>query len=122
MASSVATEGGGGSFAHVAELPPYAIMNWATAPTASTAPGPILKPAGEHGLAAPHLRPHGRKRGQGGSSEPPPYPDHVLAAGLRGHAIILGPDRVSSRHRNPVVVRGRGIHFGGDAARPMARS
>ena len=84
--------------------------------------GAILKPAGEHGLAAPHLRPHGRKRGQGGSSEPPPYPDHVLAAGLRGHAIILGPDRVSSRHRNPVVVRGRGIHFGGDAARPMARS
>ena len=42
MASSVAAEGGGGSFAHVAELPPYAIMNWATAPTASTAPGLIL--------------------------------------------------------------------------------
>jgi hypothetical protein len=42
MALSVAAEGGGGSFAHIAELPPYAIMNWATAPTASTTPGLIL--------------------------------------------------------------------------------
>ena len=82
--------------------------------------GAILKPAGEHGLAAPHLRPHGRKRGQSGSSEPPPDPDHVLAAGLRGHAVILGPDRVSGRHRNPVVVRAP-IWFQQQRGRPRLR-
>ena len=53
---------------------------------------PILERAGEHGLAAPNLRPQGRKGGQSGSSEPSPYPEHVPAAGLCGHAMIVGQD------------------------------
>jgi hypothetical protein len=63
----------------------------------------ILKPAREHGLAAPHLRPHGRKRGQRGRSEPAPYPDRVLAAGLCGHIMMVGHDPVSGRHRNLMI-------------------
>src|SRR5439155_23621186 len=34
-----------------------------------------------------------------------PYPDHVLGAGLGGHAMILGCDPVSGRHRNLVIAR-----------------
>jgi hypothetical protein len=52
--------------------------------------GPVLEQAGEHGLAGLHFRSHARKCGQSGSSKPPLYPDHVVAARLCGHAMILG--------------------------------
>ena len=85
--------------------------------------GPILEQAREHGLAFLDFRPHGRKGGQSGSTEPPSYPNHVLAAALRGHSMILGHNPVSGPHRNLVIlfVRVRS-YFGGDPARAMARS
>ena len=67
--------------------------------------GPILEQAGEHGLAAVALTHHRRKGRQGSSSEPAPYPDRIQARRC-GHAIILPPDLVSRRRRNPVIVPG----------------
>ena len=69
---------------------------------------PIREQAGEHGLAALQLRHHRGKGGQGGSSEPTPYPDGVQV-GQRGHATIVQPDLVSRRRRNPVIVRATGL-------------
>jgi hypothetical protein len=65
--------------------------------------GPVLEQAGEYGLAALQLRHHRGKGRQGRSSEPAPYPDRVQARRC-GHAIIVQPDLVSRRRRNPVIV------------------
>ena len=75
--------------------------------------GPIFKPTGEHGLAAPQLRRHRGKRGQGGGSEPPLYPDRVQARRC-GHLIILQPDLVSRRRRNLVIARAGASGYFGD--------
>src|SRR6267143_5331620 len=64
--------------------------------------GPILKPTGEHGLAAHHLIRHRRKSRQGGGSEPTLDPDRVQAR-PGGHALMLPPNRVSRLRRNPVI-------------------
>jgi hypothetical protein len=64
--------------------------------------GPILKPAGEHGVAARRLRHHRGECGQNGSSEPTPYPDRVQALQC-GHGIIVRSDLVSGRRRNQVI-------------------
>jgi len=84
--------------------------------------GPILEQAGEHRLAALQLRHHRGKGGQGGRSEPAPYPDRVQVR-RSGHAIILQPDLVSRRRRNPVIVRTpvRAL-FGDVQERPVERS
>jgi hypothetical protein len=66
--------------------------------------GPIFKPTGEHGLAADHLMRHRRKGRQGGGSEPTLDPDRVQARPC-GHGLILPPNRVSLRRRNPVIRR-----------------
>jgi hypothetical protein len=66
--------------------------------------GPIFKQAGEHGLADLQLSHHRGEGGQDGSSEPTPDPDRVQARRY-GHAMIVQPDLVSRRRRNPVIVR-----------------
>jgi hypothetical protein len=65
--------------------------------------GAILEPTGEHGLAILEVGRHRGKRGQGGGSEPAPYPDQVKAREPR-HMSILRPDRVSRRRRDPMIV------------------
>ena len=64
---------------------------------------PILKQAGEDGLASLQLGHHRGKGGQGGSPEATPYPDRVQARRC-GHISIVQPDLVIRRRRNLVIV------------------
>jgi hypothetical protein len=75
--------------------------------------GPVREQAGEHGVAVFQLRHHRGKGGQGGSSEPTPYPDRVQARKC-GHASILNPDLVSRRRRDLVILWRRGSRRFGD--------
>jgi len=72
---------------------------------------PILEQASEHGLAAPQLRHHRRKGGQGGSSELTFYPDRVPARPC-GHVISLQLDLVSRRRQDLVIVRATWLALG----------
>ena len=69
--------------------------------------GPVFKQAGEHRLAAPHLRDHRGKGREGGSSEAAAYPDLVQARQC-GHRIIVPPGLVSRRRRNLVILQSTG--------------
>src|SRR4051794_27986938 len=66
--------------------------------------GLILERAGEHGLAALQLGRHRGKGGQGGLSEPAPYPDRVQAR-RGGHGIIVDAELGTRRCPNLVIVR-----------------
>ena len=65
--------------------------------------GAVLEHTGEYGVAALQLRHHRGKGGEGGCSEPAPYPDRVQAQ-RHDHATILQPDPVTRRHRNTVIM------------------
>ena len=73
--------------------------------------GLIFEPAGEYGLTAGQLGHHRGEGGQGGRSEPTPYPDRVQAR-RRGHATIVLPDLVIRRRRNPAMGLAYPAYFG----------
>ena len=64
--------------------------------------GLIFEHAGEHGLTAVQLGHHRGEGGQSSRSEPTPYPDRVQTR-RRGHTVIVLPDLVNRRRRNPVI-------------------